>query len=200
MKKNIDIYYKAAINLGRVPIIIGTIIFLLWLITHEFLLNLAGAITIFLGFFSVCLGLISLSIYIYKSKVNSIKNSKAKIFKAIAILLINFPLALSFIMISSYIDSTFTIIIDNQSNRTIKNIHVSEFNHVNDLPNVLAHTKVSHHLHFQSEGEINYSLSIDDIKHTGILFGYITSGVHGEAQITINNFIQVTVDSNTTFM
>ena len=200
MKKNIDIYYKAAINLGRVPIIIGTIIFLLWLITHEFLLNLAGAITIFLGFFSVCLGLISLSIYIYKSKVNSIKNSKAKIFKAIAILLINFPLALSFIMISSYIDSTFTIIIDNQSNRTIKNIHVSEFNHVNDLPNVLAHTKVNHDLHFQSEGEINYSLSIDDIKHTGILFGYITSGVHGEAQITINNFIQVTVDSNTTFM
>ena len=200
MKNKIDIYYKTAIHLGLAPLTIGTIIFFLWLITHDILLSLAGAVTIFLGFFSVSLGLISLAIYLYKSKVNSIKNSKIKIIKALTILLINFPLALLFIMISSYIRSTFTITIDNQSNKTIKNIYLSESNYTYDLPNVLAHTKVSHDLHFKSEGEVNYSLIIDTIKHSGIVFGYITSGVHGDAQITINSFIQVTVDANTSMM
>ena len=200
MQKDINIYYKTAISLGRTPLIIGTIIFFLWLVTHNDLLAFAGAITILIGFVSVILGVISLLIYLYKSKINSIKNSRIKIYKAFTILLINFPLVLIFIMISSYIRSTFTITIDNQTNSTIKNIHLTEFKNVYNLPDVLANTKVSHNLHFKSEGQVDYSIKVNRIEHTGILFGYITSGVHGDAHITITDLGKVLINSDTSIM
>jgi len=198
MQKNINKYYQMAIYLGRAPLSIGLLIFFMWFITRNSTLLLAGATTILLGLFSVSIGLVSLGIYVYKSKEYGI--AKIKILKALTILLINFPIAFLLISISSYLSSTFTIQINNQSHKIITDIHFIEHDKIYKIPDVKAHSKIQHDFHFQSEGKITYSLTIGKEQYTGMLFGYITSGIHGEAQITINSFVKINVDTNTSIM
>jgi hypothetical protein len=103
-------------------------------------------------------------------------------------------------MHSSRILSTYTITIDNQSNNMLENIFFSEQGYIYQIDPVPSHSKRIIELQFQSEGSVNYSFTQNGIVYTDVLFGYITNGTQGTANITMTQYNQVEKDSNTTFM
>jgi len=200
MKENINIYYKTAIVLGRIPLILGSTIYLFWLLTHHHFLILAGALTIGLGLLTVTIGLISLAFYYYKANKNNVHNYRKKSYIALFVLLLNFPIAILMIMHTSYKLSTYNITIDNQSKSTLKNIYFSEQGHTYKVKPVAPYSTGIYKLQFKSEGSVKYTFTQNDIEYTDILFGYITNGTHGKATITMTPLNQIIKDANVTIM
>ncbi len=178
-------FHKIALWCGLTPLAIGTVVYISWFILRYEWLMLAGMFTLFSGFALFGAGIICISIYFYKAKANSLPGYKRKSIITTAILLVNLPVAAVMLVLAYHEISSSNITIANVSKYTIKNLYLTDGLRRYYIDNIPAQDSRSRSILFEIEGEILYNYSINGKYHTGIIIGYVTSGMGATVVMTI---------------
>jgi len=177
--------YRISIICGLLPLFVGISIFCAWLVTRADWMQFAGALHLYIGLALFGIGTISLGVYFYKARKTGIGGYKKKSFKALVILLANFPVAAAIICVVIYLESFHTVIIENQSSSIIEDISLSERGRSYQLGPVLPKEKYKKNIIFKYEGSVRYSFRKNGVKYEGIMFGYTTGGFGATATMII---------------
>jgi len=158
----------------------------------------AGMINILVGCILVAIGLISLTVYAIKGyRAGILPTIWKKVVSGYLLLLANFPLAFVFIMVSGAIAGRSTIAIHNQSSSPIKVVLHGPLHEPNQdfvIGVVPPKTEKSKTVRIPGEGAVTYSIATATKTETGIVFGYITSGISQSAKISVDEKLNVSVD------
>jgi len=148
---------------------------------------IAGVIIIYTGLALFCLGLGSIGSYAYAARKAHVKGWIAKSALAITLLTSNLPVALGLVSAALYIMSTDVVLVNNKSDFHIEEIVLHDPVGVSyQFGSVAAWSRRKVTFHFGGEGAVTYSLNVAGKIHSGILLGYITSGLGSAATMTIN--------------
>lgn len=88
--------HYVALACGVIPLVIGTLIFLLFLATREEILAVYGALTILAGTAMAFVGLVCASVYLYQARRASVEegaDARRRCHRDILIIVVNFPTA-----------------------------------------------------------------------------------------------------------
>jgi hypothetical protein len=187
-------WYRFSLVCGFVPLCTGILIFLCWLVTRAHWLEIAGAVTLYAGFAVFFIGVICLAVYFFKARKNGVAGYWKKCILALAVLLVNFPVAATIIGTVRYVTSISTVIIENQSSIKVEDFLLSEQGHVYDIGSVLPNGKLEKKFHFKSEGSVHYSFTRGGAKYEGVMFGYVTGGMGNTSIMVITESGKVKVD------
>lgn len=146
----------------------------------------AGIITIYSGLALFVVGLISLILYMLKARAAGVEKWGRRAAAAGAILVSNFPAAVLFMSAAIYIMSTYTVIVENGSTYTLDRVALFDpAGSLHDFGSVAARERRERDFHFGGEGRVTYEISINGVKQSGILFGYISGSTAGRARIKV---------------
>lgn len=163
----------------------GSGLFLVWFAEpHDWMLY-AGLLAVpgFLLF--ILLGFISVGAFVRQSRRSNTPYIRRTLL-AIVLLLMNFPAGAGLAYFALTIKTAYVIQILNNTNQAIETIKLTDpKGHEFVLAPVSPHEQIQQTLRFEGEGQVKYRLEIGGIVKTGILLGYITNNMGGQAHLTI---------------
>lgn len=110
---------RLALLAGAAPLVAGTVLFAAWLVTRDDMLEEAGILTIFGGFFAFALGLAACAVHDAAARRAGRPRRRARRF-ALVLLLANFPVAAAFVATGFGIETCYTVIVRNESTRPLE--------------------------------------------------------------------------------
>jgi len=184
--------YKASLILGGAPLIAGTAIFVLWLVTRADVLMVAGLYVIYAGIGCGILGIGCLVGYLHSARAAITVRRNALV--AGGLLVLNVPVCMAIIFAVIAIETRYVVTLTNESDVTIDHIALQgpEAHHVwTDVP---AGTSVSQGLYFSGPGTLTFEGQVAHEQHTGHLSGYVTRGLGGSAHLRFTDERSFTTD------
>jgi heme/copper-type cytochrome/quinol oxidase subunit 2 len=178
-------WYKASIGFGIFPLIAGIGIYLIWLKTRANVLMTAGFLNILLGLISVLIAIVCLRVFLVKNRKENNKRPKIKLLIALFIIFSNFPAAFAIIEAVQYEKSVYNINIINNSKYSVEHFALVERNKEILVGDVNAKNILNKTIHFSHEGSVDYKFNLNGERYSGLLFGYVTSGLSFSADIII---------------
>ena len=166
--------------------LIGGVIFCSWMITGASWLMLAGVVNIYAGLGLFTIGLICLSIYYVSERKIDKKIASKNGAIILAVLLANFPVAIAAIFGASYQLSKSTLTVKNNTEHTISDLVLTERDKRYQFPIVDPNDEVMDSYHFKYEGAVSYKLTVNNVNHDGIAFGYVTSHAGGNVKMIVS--------------
>ena len=186
-------WLSIALTSGLFPLTTGTLVFALWWLIRAEWLVMLGLFILLSGLVLFVFGLIAVTIYFVQSHKQQLPGYRPRAAIALAILLVNFPVATGIIYGVEHLLSFSTVIIDNQSSFFIDDITLQQRDKQYRLGALAANSKLEKAIPFKYQASVNYSFNRNSQMAEGILFGYIT-GMGGQvARITIARDGKVTV-------
>ncbi len=180
-KKIVGYWYCAALVCSLLPFVVGVLIFFSWLASRQSELFLFGYFTILGGIILFPCGLAATFIFARKSRKYGQMN-KTKVWAAILLLLLNFPIALVMARHVNYLYGEYHIVITNQSVSAIDRGILKDPSGSECLvPRIAPGSSYVVSCLFEGEGRVSYELNVNGQVLTDILLGYITSGIGGDA-------------------
>jgi heme/copper-type cytochrome/quinol oxidase subunit 2 len=179
------VWYKASIGFGLFPLIAGIGIYLLWLKTRANFLMTAGFLNILLGLISVLIAFVCLRVFMVKNRKENNKHPKIKLVIAFFIIFSNFPAAFAIIEAVQYEKSVYNIYIKNNSKHSVEHFSLTERNKEILVGDVNSKDILNKTIHFRHEGSVEYKFDLNGERYSGLLFGYVTSGLSFSADIII---------------
>jgi len=179
--------WRLAIIAGATPLIAGVMTFAVWYITRAEWLMVAGIFIIYAGLAFFCIGLLSIGTYAYIAKKASVKGWLIKSALVVILLASNFPVAFGLMSAAIYVLSENLVIVDNQSDIVVEKIILYDpAGNSYNFGSVSARGSRDVTFRFQGEGAVTYDMNVAGNAHSGIIFGYITSGSGSTATITVS--------------
>ncbi len=154
----------------------------------------AGVINIYSGLVLFVIGLICLAIYFLSERKINRRLALKKAGISLAILIVNFPVATAALFGASYLLSMSTLLVKNETGFTIRDLTLIERDKVYEFPVIEPNEHISKNYNFKYEGAVMYKLSLNEVTHDGIVFGYVTSNSGGKAEMLISGEGAITVD------
>ena len=177
---------RLALICGLVPLSVGTMVFIAWLITRDSDLMAIGAATIAYSIPLFIIGFISLIVDGWKASEARNEEWRARRLVARSILLLNFPVAATYVAVACYLNSTYTIIVENISAERIDRLTlVDPFRNRYEFGPVEANDRREEAFHFRGEGSVLYEVSSGGVVRSDVLIGYTTFGIGGCVRLTI---------------
>jgi len=180
--------FRIACICGAVPLGVGVIVSVLFYFTQWKWLVAVGLLNIYAGVISVVIGLILLTIYTIRLfKKCAVREKTAVILLGYSLLLVNFPAAVFLAIVSHGNASMSTVVVDNRSLHIIPEVTLTgpsgaQF-HISKIP---PGSNKRGRFRIKGEGSVTYEVKVGTKTESGILFGYITSGMDQAAKITID--------------
>ena len=191
-----NLWHRVALTYGLLPLIVGIAVFSVWLLTRWDWLMFAGLYTIGIGLILFVGGLISLLIASRRARQQGIPY-KQKNLLILGVLLINFPVALAMMFYAHHLMTIYDVLIINELGTPLNQIILTdpagEHYAIND---VAAHSQTHHEFHFGGEGSVSYEIKSAPIEQSGVLVGYITSGLGGQVTMRIDYEGKVTASES----
>ena len=188
MKNKISSFYLLSIICALIPLLTGTIIFLLWVITRKSFLESFGVYTIYGGFFLFILGIIFLAVYFFMNRKNdTIKFFKTKILISLLILLSNFPIAGYYFINVCNIISISEVYLENKTICLISEITISDPIKTYNIQDISPGRILKQKFIFEGEGVVKYSFIVNKKVQSGVLIGYISPGMGINVELIIHN-------------
>lgn len=186
-------WYWIAQACGILPLITGTGIFTAWVLLHRDWLLYAGVLAVPGLLLLILMGFFTIGVFIRRAH-NGKQPYIARSLLATLILLLNFPAGVGFAYLALEIKTTYIVTIENNSRLEVKAMKITDPSGREFLaPALLPQEQAQHSLHFDGEGQVKYQYQIAETVQSGILFGYITSNMGGQAQVTIDSKGSATV-------
>lgn len=186
-------WYRFALFCGLEPLLLGVVIFVTWLVTRARWLEFAGLINMMIGSCLVWVGLICLGVYAHKSRQQQLRGYVRRCLLALGIMLVNYPVAITFILIAEHLISESTAQVENRSGLLVEDFRLTEREKEYQMGDIEPGTRIERKFHFRHEGAVNYSFVLDHTPHSGIMFGYVTSGIGVTAVMIIDESGRVEV-------
>ena len=179
--------YQAALLCGLAPLLIGTTIFLVWLVTRWPVFEAAGFITILCGVPSVIVGFVLLAASVFTqssspgARQGSANRRRALIryVAAIAILLINFPAAAFIVSTVSEIMTRYVLTVANDGPRPLEDTIVSGGGITARFGTIGRGAEVTRVFNIQRDGELILRTKRGDNDIELTIDGYVTNGIGG---------------------
>ncbi|MGB4100481.1 MAG: hypothetical protein WBK91_01030 [Alphaproteobacteria bacterium] len=170
---------------GLLPLVVGSGLFVAWAaLRHDWMLY-AGLLLIPVFLLLIVFGFVTLGLHVRQCRQALTPYVRRSLFAA-ALLFSNIPVGIALTCFVLDLREIYIVHLQNNSTRSAADIIMTdplgaEFP-VDPLPPA-AHAE--HRLRFAGEGQVAFRLSLDGVTKTGTLFGYITSGMGGQAFLTI---------------
>lgn len=119
--------YRVALLCGALPLVAGTSIFALWVVTRSELLMAAGALLLFVGLALFAVGVVALGRYCWLALRMSEPPPRfwPATALAAALLLSNFPAAGLILLKVADLESRYTVVVRNESQDPLEGVHVA---------------------------------------------------------------------------
>lgn len=174
---------------GALPLIIGVIIFGLWVWTRSDGLISAGIFTIYGGLASFALGSLSLFAYILAAK-KSAELPRPLVWrsalKAGVLLLSNFPAAFAIVVAAILIEARYTVTIQNQTSSSATDLRIHGGGCDITISSISPHDSTSRSFWIQHDDSLKLSLMLNGQERTHTIEGYVTNGQGGSKTVTID--------------
>ena len=189
--------YKLVLGLATAPMVVLLLTLFTWLGFRP-----VGLETATLALIIVC-GLLSLAGFYLLYRLYhqaSLKQSQRYLQKALilfVILLINIPLLGLTYYTTQYVKKTHTIIIQNQSSKTIKRMFISNGGDMYFIKPVEPHKTHTRAIIFRSDGPATYTLSLGNKTLSGTIFRQVDTSKGGTAKLTITRREKALIEEQT---
>ena len=180
--------YKSAIVLGASPLLVGTLIYVMWRYTQWEWLEAAGGLTILFGFVAFCMGASALCRHLwFESRAQQI-SSRTLLLQAVVVgslLLANFPLAGYFALSAVAVSMQYTVRVFNKSDQTIDSFIVTGPGVQVELGPIASGQHTRRDLLIQTDGTLEFTARQQELEFKGQLEGYVTGGMGGFKDIRV---------------
>lgn len=172
----------------------GGLIFVSWLVSRADWLMQAGIYNIQVGLVLFIAGLGCLMVYGLQARKSGHCYPIKQVGILLGILLFNFPAAILGVLSVMYIVSVSVVTVFNHSAFEVTDLVLKERDRTYHFPPIAPGEEVTEYFRFKYEGGVEYKLSLNGVAKTGLMFGYITHGMGGNAMLTItsNGNIEIT--------
>lgn len=181
--------YRIALICGFVPLIVGSSIFLLWLVTRWPSLMFAGLLTIYGGVAFILIGAAFLAQFFWSASRAAKLSRKQLWFSTLicaALLLSNFVVAGAIVVTAYTVETRYVVIIHNNSQQPINGAQVSGGGCEADFGIIPAGGTIQRAFWVQGDGELTFRAQDGVSKGPKTIDGYVTNGMGGQAVITVN--------------
>ena len=176
---------RFAIALGASPLIIGSLIYLLWRLNRWDWLALMGLMTILIGIICFIAGAVCLILH-QKRNAQAAQRSPLSSVVVGLLLMTNFPAAYFYTSSAFDISSRYTIRISNQSNLPVEQVLISGPTIEHKLGPTPAGENTIHHIYINEPGFLKFTIHQSATTLHGELEGYVHKGSTGDKTITID--------------
>ncbi len=180
------IEYRTAIACGLLPMILGTAIFAAWLFTDLDALEIIGILFIYVGVALFVIGIISLLVFVSRSRSRGILHRKSTTW-ALTVLFLNFPLCAAYVSIAFAMESTNAVTVVNRAALPIEGLILTDpagrqFRIGTVGPGELRHAC----LDFSGEGAVQFAFNVDGQTRAGTLIGYLSDPLGSNATLDLS--------------
>lgn len=175
-------------------LLVGLTVFIAFWFTQASWLVLPGIFVFEGGLILSVVGAICLTIYAFKK--SEIKRGWRQILGLYFLLLINIPLAILLFYLSYGIAGISVVRITNNSERIVDDITV-QAGSIHHIVNFPPRTDKTKKIYIKGEGQVNYSVTVAGKTQSGVLFGYVTSGISQSARLTVDEYLNVSAEETT---
>lgn len=194
-KKDWHLLVKIAFWSGLLPLILGTVVFLLWALTKSSVWFTVGTIIIYTGMVSCFAGIACCGIYVIVQLRRKASGWLKDVVVALLVILLNIPAVSMYFQKTSAIMSSVVLEFVNQSNVTVDSIEI----YVDDTKKALLRDlkrDEARKIDFdpRDEGAVRIVINMDGKSIRQDVLGYITNLSGGSAVIFINKDSSVSVE------
>lgn len=182
-------HLRSAFVCGLIPLITGTSIFLLWVLTRWDWLFVAGMLTIIAGVFVFLCGIACLTASRFDRPLGEVGGSRRETLRritALLILLSNFPVAASIVVAVDTIRTRYVVTIVNHGSVPLDNVMVSgggvEIYFGSVAPGAIA----ERWFNIRTDGKLVFRARRAGEDVDGTIEGYVTNGLGGDMEVTFN--------------
>jgi hypothetical protein len=183
-------HVRSAFICGLIPLITGTSIFLLWVVTRWDWLIAAGMLTIMAGIVASLFGIACLVASRLDRPAVEIGGSRRESRRRIIALLIilsNFPVAASIVVAVDLIHTLYAVTIVNRGSVPVDNVVVAGGGVEIEFGSVAPGTTSERWFHVRNDGELVYRVRRGGEDVDGTIEGYVTNGFGGDMEVTFNH-------------
>ena len=174
---------KVAWVASAAPLVVGSGIFVAWLLTRKDNFIPAGLVTIFVGLGSVAVAVVCLAIYLRRNW-HSVEVSRQRLMwqatALISLILLNFVAAAGFVVAAVMIDTCYSLSITNQGNEPLRNVRVSVGGFGVDFKDIPAGGTAKRNFWIEGEGALILTALRGEQEIEGMVDGYVTPGMGGK--------------------
>jgi hypothetical protein len=181
-------HLRLSVVLGAVPLLVGTLIYVTWRFTRRPWLEIAGMLTIPMGFVAVVAGTLALCRHLWPASGIQRPNGGTRRLQAVLVgglLLANFPAAAYFAESAIDISTRYTVRVHNETDRPIESLVVTGPGVRVELGPIAPGERMHRHMHFSGDGALDFSARQQELQFGGQLEGYVTGGSSGDTIIRI---------------
>ena len=119
------LWHKLAIACGLLPMILGTAIFVAWLITDSDVLEIIGLLLVYGGVALLALGLVCLLAFVSRARKAGIAYRRARNW-ALVVLFLNFPLCAATIFLAFAMESAHHVTLVNRASAPVEDLVLTD--------------------------------------------------------------------------
>jgi hypothetical protein len=177
---------KMAYVCGAGPLLLATLIFITWIFTRWSWLMAAGLVLIYVGFATVIVGAGFLGWHVFKKgrQVTGPRNAgRWSPRLAGALLMLNFPAAVGFAFMGLELHDRYCVHVVNDSGQAIESLVVTAPGVRLELGPIAAGSRANSYGKVAGDGEMAFVAHQGPAEIAGVVEGYVTNGMGGEATI-----------------
>ncbi|MBX7157612.1 MAG: hypothetical protein K1X66_04410 [Verrucomicrobiae bacterium] len=181
--------YQIALVCGILPLFIGILIFLLWLVTRQNWLMAVGVFTIWLGVIMVLIGAVALIRFCwlgFRTSELSRRRLWLLTFGCAALLFSNFIVAGGIMTAVVAIETRYTVTIHNASLQSLKDVRITGGGCNIDFGTIKPDSVVERSFRVKHDGELKFHAVNHTTNYNQIISDYISNGLGGNLKVTVN--------------
>lgn len=182
--------YRYALVAGATPLVTGTAIFLLWLVTRWEGLMHAGVFTVIAGLVAFACGSMALVVYgwlAYRDPMVSRRRFWLSTLGCAALLLFNFPAALGVTTAFLAIDGECLVIVRNDSDQPLDDVRIVGGDCNQSFGSIPPQGAAECSMSFKRHGELKLHAIRGSTVIESTIDAYITSRLGGHTEITVHS-------------
>lgn len=180
-------WYRLCLICGLGPLLVGGVIYALWLPLASETLVFAGVLLLPFCALSVLAGLLMLWPAARGLKNENAPDRPRKIMVALFCLLLNIPAAAGAMLHAHYVHSLYPVMVINDSDSAITSLTFTDpLGQEQTLAAIPAHSRMDKRIPFYGEGAVHYHLVREGRADKGILIGYITNGLSSHVTLRVD--------------
>jgi hypothetical protein len=167
----------AAVLCGATPLVVGTGIFVAWLLLRWHSLKDAGITTIMAGTVAFAVGCLCLMIHVAESRRNKRVSPRRMDWKSmgtIALLVINFPIAAAYVAAAIHIETRYSVTVINESPGRIEAFRVVGCGVDVDFGTIESQSRVCRSFNIRHDDYLNFRAILEDSEISGTVDYYMT--------------------------
>ena len=189
-----DKLFLGALWCWILPLVLGILVAALSYFTVWSQLIAVGLVVIYAGSLLAVVGLILVTVYLVLLVKHKLYAGKiSRIITGYSLLLLNFPVAF-FLMLFAYSAlGQSDVAVKNNSLHSVNVMVIGPDGNQYDFGEVYPGKARQKRFRIKGEGQVNYEILVEGKVYSGVLLGYITSGINQTAEVSIDRFGSVSV-------